>query len=173
MRTRPIPASKQSRYLRDTSRAVEALVLSAWYATTGTGLAQPISQLQVQLPTLQEGASSQQPAMAAPVLAEVLDAVRSNPRPEELRAAMSEGIRQAVWKVDGLRGLSSLLGLEEVPARLETWDISHLYGTHTVGACSSLHFGMTAPPPPTNRPSPPRRATAAERRRRSLAIGAR
>jgi len=135
-------------------------------------LAQPISQLQVQLPTLQEGASSQQPAMAAPVLAEVLDAVRSNPRPEELRAAMSEGIRQAVWKVDGLRGLSSLLGLEEVPARLETWDISHLYGTHTVGACSSLHFGMTAPPPPTNRP-PPRRATAAERRRRSLAIGAR
>ena len=39
-------------------------------ATPGTGVAQPISKLQVQLPTLQEGASSQQPAMAAPVLAE-------------------------------------------------------------------------------------------------------
>eukprot|EP00966_Prymnesium_polylepis_P112956 2612710-Prymnesium_polylepis.1 len=65
-------------------------------------------------------------------------------RPPEVRAAMSEGISQAVQTADGLRGLSRLLGLDDVPTRLETFDISHLYGTNTVGACSSLSFGMTA-----------------------------
>ena len=149
-----IAASRQSRYLRDVSRAVEALVLSAWYGTSGV---QSSSSLQLQLPAL-HCCSNGQPALTAPVLAEMLEAVSyvlaedgtlgpsqsSRWRPPELRAAMSEGISQAVRTADGLQGLSSLLQLEEVPTRLETFDISHLYGTNTVGACSVLSLGMTA-----------------------------
>ena len=157
MRVRGLPhrvaASKQSRYLRDVSRAVEALVLSAWYATSGV---QPSSHLQAHLPAL-HCSSDGQAALTAPVLAEMLDVVsyslakdgtlgpeRSSSRPPELRAAMSEGISQAVRTADGISGLSNLLGLDDAPTRLETFDISHLYGTNTVGACSALSLGMTA-----------------------------
>ena len=160
---RRIVASKQSRYLRDVSRAVEALVLSAWYGTQpgappGTyqvGV-QPSSHLVAQLPALHCG-SGGQVALTAPVLAEMLQVVdyvlaedgtlgpaQGSSRPQEIRAAMSEGISQAVQSAEGLRGLSRLLGLDDVPTRLETFDISHLYGTHTVGACSSLSLGMMA-----------------------------
>ena len=149
-----IVASKQSRYLRDVSRAVEALVLSAWYATSGV---QPSSHLQARLPALQYCSSDSQASLTTPVLAEMLDVVsyvlandgtlrpaHSSSGPPEVRAAMSEGISQAVRTADGLRGLSSLLGLDDIPTRLETFDISHLYGTDTVGACSALSLGMTA-----------------------------
>ena len=57
---------------------------------------------------------------------------------------MSEGISMAMLTADGLSGLSSLLGLDDAPMSLETFDISHLYGTNTVGACSALSLGMTA-----------------------------
>ena len=50
----------------------------------------------------------------------------------------------AMLTADGLSGLSSLLGLDDAPMSLETFDISHLYGTNTVGACSALSLGMTA-----------------------------
>ena len=164
MKPRPprIVASKQSRYLRDVSRAVEALVLSAWYGTqpgtqpgTCQSGVQPSSHLQAQLHELHCSADGQ--ALTVPVLAELFDVAsyvlekdgtlgpaRGSSRPPELRAAMSEGISQAVRTTDGLRGLASLLGLDDVPKVLETFDISHLYGTHTVGACSALSLGMTA-----------------------------
>ena len=151
--SRRIAASKQSRYLRDVSRAVEALVLSAWYAPS---MVQPSSHLQASLPALR-CSSDGEAALSAPVLAEMLEVVSytmesdgslgpalSRSRPPEVRAAMSEGISQAVRTADGLRGLSSLLGLDDAPMRLETFDISHLYGTNTVGACSALSLGMTA-----------------------------
>lgn len=156
---RSIVASKRSRYLRDVARAVEALVLSAWYGTqpgTYQSGVQPSSHLVAQLPALHCG-SGGQAALTEPVLAEMLQVVsyvlaedgtlgpaQGSSRPPEIRAAMSEGISQAVQSADGLRGLSSLLGLDDVPTRLETFDISHLYGTNTVGACSSLSLGMTA-----------------------------
>ena len=154
MRPPRIVASKQSRYLRDVSRAVEALVLSAWFGTQpGT---QPSSHLVAQLPALY-CSSGGQAALTKPVLAEMLQVVsyvlekdgtlgpaQVSSRPPEIRAAMSEGISQAVQSAEGLRGLSSLLGLDEVPTHLDTFDISHLYGTNTVGACSSLSLGMTA-----------------------------
>ena len=62
------------------------------------------------------------------------------------RAALARLISacEIAERADGLRGLSSLLGLDDVPTRLDTFDISHLYGTNTVGACSSLSLGMTA-----------------------------
>lgn len=162
-RSRAVVASKQSRYLRDVSRAVEALVLSAWYGTqpgaqpgtTYQSGVQPSSHLQAQLHALH--CSAEGDASTAPVLAELFDVAsyvletdgtlgpgRGSSRPPELRAAMSEGISQAVRTVDGLRGLANLLGLDAVPSVLSTFDISHLYGTHTVGACSVLSLGMTA-----------------------------
>ena len=150
--SRRIAASKQSRYLRDVSRAVEALVLSAWYAPVG----RPSSHLQASLPALR-CSSDGKAALSEPVLAEMLAVVsytmesdgslgpaRSRSRPPEVRAAMSEGISQAMLTADGLSGLSSLLGLDDAPMSLETFDISHLYGTNTVGACSALSLGMTA-----------------------------
>ena len=91
-----------------------------------------------------------------PVLAEMLEVAsfvarkdttlglaQGGVEPPELRAAMCEGISNAIEAVEGIRGLSDLLRLEEMPTRLETFDISHLYGTHTVGACSTLSLGMT------------------------------
>ena len=150
--SRRIAASKQSRYLRDVSRAVEALVLSAWYAPVG----RPSSHLQASLPALR-CSSDGKAALSEPVLAEMLAVVsytmesdgslgpaRSRSRPPEVRAAMSEGISLAMLTADGLSGLSSLLGLDDAPMSLETFDISHLYGTNTVGACSALSLGMTA-----------------------------
>lgn len=150
--SRRIAASKQSRYLRDVSRAVEALVLSAWYAP----VVRPSSHLQASLPALR-CSSDGKAALSEPVLAEMLAVVsytmesdgslgpaRSRSRSPEVRAAMSEGISQAMFTADGLSGLSSLLGLDDAPMSLETFDISHLYGTNTVGACSALSLGMTA-----------------------------
>ena len=149
---RKIAASKQSRYLRDTSRAVEALVLSAWYA--GFGVVPP-ARLPESLPALYSSDPGQA-ALMGPVLAEMLEVAsfvarkdttlglaQGGVEPPELRAAMCEGISNAIEAVEGIRGLSDLLRLEEMPTRLETFDISHLYGTHTVGACSTLSLGMT------------------------------
>ena len=70
-RSRRIAASKQSRYLRDVSRAVEALVLSAWYPMS---MVQLSSHLQVSPPALR-CSSDGEAALSAPVLAEMLEVV--------------------------------------------------------------------------------------------------
>ena len=144
-----VAASRQSRYLRDTSRAVEALVLSAWYAAAGM---QPASQLPARLPALR----SERYDLVAPVLAEMLESapyavlpdgslgLAQTKSPPELRAAISDGISQAFTTAEALRGLSGLLDLNSVPRSIECFDISHLYGTNTVGACSALSLGATA-----------------------------
>ena len=96
-RSRWIAASKQSRYLRDVSRAVEALVLSAWFPMS---MVQSSSHLQVSPPALR-CTSDSEAALSAPVLAEMLEVVSytmesdgslgpalSRSRPPEVRAAI-------------------------------------------------------------------------------------
>ena len=57
---------------------------------------------------------------------------------------MCEGISQAAVAIDALQGLHTLLASRTPPAQLATFDISHLYGSHTVGACAQLSHGVTA-----------------------------
>ena len=61
----------------------------------------------------------------------------------EAHAAFAEGIASGTRHLGALRGLATLIGSTALPARIETFDISHLYGEHTMGAWSVLDRGCT------------------------------
>ena len=133
-----VVASKQSRYLRDAAQATEALVLATYYAGQPDQIWTPPI-----LPNELSGAPSS-PEEVLAMLEQALELVlradatlgppATGKEPPEVLAAMSEGISQAAVTIDALQGLQKILGSEAPPAELATLDISHLYGSHTVGA---------------------------------------
>ncbi|KAL1510864.1 hypothetical protein AB1Y20_005696 [Prymnesium parvum] len=146
-RTR-IPAASRSRFLRDAARAAEALVLTAWFAASDAR-SWPPPRLPPSLGA-RLGADSAPSALLASLRAHaglVLRADGSLGAPlvggerREVLSALSLGVEQAAESLEALHALQELLRLERPAARVETYDISHLHGTHTVGARAVLSRG--------------------------------
>jgi len=150
-----VPASRHSRYLRGVARAAEALVLASWYSGKLVGrpgvpsfapppvLSTELAELAGTPRLVLEGILSN----ASHVLH--LDGSLGPPladgdeQPPEVLAALTDGVQEAVVTIEALEGLARLLGTPTPPELLATFDISHLYGTDTVGSSAALSRGVT------------------------------